>query len=257
MDERFLHFGVYEDAIQRDGNFLFHSVLSPLINSGLLTSKEVVDKALGYALNHNIPIASLEGFVRQIIGWREYMYGVYLTKGVQQRTSNYWNFSASMPDCFYSATTGIAPIDTTIKKLLATSYNHHIERLMLLGNFMLLCEIHPNEVYRWFMELYIDAYDWVMVPNIYGMSQFADGGMITGKPYISSSNYVLKMSDYTKGAWCSVWDGLFWRFMNKQREFFLSNPRLGMLIKTYDKMSAEQKNTHLKLADDFLNKLHV
>jgi deoxyribodipyrimidine photolyase-related protein len=134
------------------------------------------------------------------------------------------------------------PIDTTIKKLINTAYNHHIERLMILGNFMLLCEINPDKVYQWFMEMYIDAYDWVMVPNIYGMSQFSDGGLMATKPYISGSSYVLKMSNYKKGNWCETWDSLFWHFMNKHRNFFLSNPRLGMLIKTYDKMSDEKKN---------------
>jgi deoxyribodipyrimidine photolyase-related protein len=113
---------------------------------------------------------------------------------------------------------------------------------MILGNYMLLTETDPDAVYQWFMELFIDAYDWVMVPNVYGMSQFADGGLMATKPYISGSSYILKMSNYRKGDWTAVWDALFWNFMNRQRDFFLSNPRLGMLIKTYDKMSAERKS---------------
>jgi len=123
---------------------------------------------------------------------------------------------------------------------------------MVLGNFMLLCEFDPDEVYRWFMELFIDAYDWVMVPNVYGMSQFADGGLMSTKPYISGSNYLLKMSDYKKGAWQNVWDGLFWRFMHTHRTFFLQNPRLGMLVRTFDKMPDEKKHLHLKNAEEFL-----
>jgi deoxyribodipyrimidine photolyase-related protein len=126
---------------------------------------------------------------------------------------------------------------------------------MVLGNFMLLCEFDPDEVYRWFMELFIDAYDWVMVPNVYGMSQFADGGLMATKPYISESNYLMKMSDYKKGDWQLIWDGLFWRFMDKHREFFLSNPRLGMLIKTFDKMSDEKKTTLLYEAESYLGKI--
>lgn len=129
-----------------------------------------------------------------------------------------------MPASFYDGTTGVETIDTTIRKVLQTGYCHHIERLMLLGNFMLLCEIDPNEVYQWFMELFIDAYDWVMVPNVYGMSQFADGGLMATKPYISGSSYVLKMSHFKKGDWCPVWDALFWHFMRKQRHFFRPTP---------------------------------
>jgi deoxyribodipyrimidine photolyase-related protein len=127
---------------------------------------------------------------------------------------------------------------------------------MVLSNFMLLCEFDPDEVYRWFMELYIDAYDWVMVPNVYGMGQFADGGLMCSKPYISGSNYVLKMSDYKKNEeWTAIWDGLFWRFMHVHRDFFLSNPRLGMLVKTFDKMPEEKRNNHLSLAEKFLQQL--
>ena len=119
---------------------------------------------------------------------------------------------------------------------MQTGYCHHIERLMVLGNFMQLCEFDPDEVYRWFMEMFIDAYDWVMVPNVYGMTQFADGGLMTTKPYVSGSNYLMKMSDYKKGDWQQIWDGLFWRFMHVHRDFFLTNPRLGMLVNTFDKM---------------------
>lgn len=198
---------------------------------------------------------SLEGFIRQVIGWREFMRGMYEAKGRFARTKNYWGFTRKIPACFYSGETGIPPIDETIKKTLKTGYCHHIERLMVLGNFMLLCELDPDEVYTWFMELFIDAYDWVMVPNVYGMSQFADGGLLATKPYISSSNYILKMSDYSRGEWQTVWDGLFWRFMHHQRDFFSSNPRIGMLLKTWDKMSEEKRSAHLANATVFLENL--
>jgi deoxyribodipyrimidine photolyase-related protein len=146
-------------------------------------------------------------------------------------------------------------VDATIRKVLKTGYCHHIERLMVLGNFMLLCEFDPDEVYRWFMELFIDAYDWVMVPNVYGMSQFADGGLMATKPYISGSNYLMKMSDYKKGGWQTVWDGLFWRFMHTHRAFFLQNPRLGMLVRTFDKMPETKRQSHLIQAQTFLDSL--
>lgn len=171
--QRFHKFGDYEDAIHKDETLLNHSLLSPLINVGFLLPMDVVQKSIDYADVQGIPINSLEGFIRQIIGWREFIRGMYEVKGSQSRTTNYWNHKRKIPHCFYDGTTGIPPVDDTIHKVINHGYCHHIERLMIIGNFMLLCEIDPREVYRWFMELFIDAYDWVMVPNVYGMSQFA------------------------------------------------------------------------------------
>jgi deoxyribodipyrimidine photolyase-related protein len=252
---RFSEFGAYEDAILLNENILHHSVLTPMLNAGLLIPQFIIDEALLYASNQKIPLNSLEGFIRQIIGWREFIRAVYELKGNEERTKNYWGFTRKIPSSFWNGTTGIAPIDITIKKVLETGYCHHIERLMVLGNFMLLCEFDPDEVYRWFMELFIDAYDWVMVPNVYGMSQFADGGLMATKPYISGSNYLTKMSDYKKGDWQNVWDGLFWRFMHTHRNFFLQNPRLGMLVRSFDKMSDIKQQAHLNNAAQFLNSL--
>ncbi len=226
-----------------------------MLNAGLLTPQEVIDEALAFASENEVPINSLEGFVRQIIGWREFIRGIYVVKGREERTRNFWGFERKIPASFYEGTTGIEPVDVTIKKVLETGYCHHIERLMVLGNFMLLCEFDPDEVYRWFMELFIDAYDWVMVPNVYGMSQFADGGLMSTKPYISGSNYILKMSDYKKGGWQKTWDGLFWRFMHVHRDFFSSNPRLGMLLRTFDRMGEEKQKAHLEEAERFLKTL--
>jgi len=252
---RFSEFGVYEDAILSNENILHHSVLSPVMNAGLITPQFIIDEALQYAGNNEIPLNSLEGFIRQIIGWREFIRAVYELKGSEERTKNYWGFTRKIPPAFWNGTTGIEPLDITIKKVLETGYCHHIERLMVLGNFMLLCEFDPDEVYLWFMELFIDAYDWVMVPNVYGMSQFADGGLMATKPYISGSNYLMKMSDYKKGEWQKVWDGLFWRFMHTHRDFFLQNPRLGMLVRSYDKMPDIKQNTHLNNAEQYLKSL--
>ena len=188
--ERFSEFGVYEDAILKESSTLNHSILSPLMNVGILEPLDVVSKALSYSKNNDIPINSTEGFVRQIIGWREFIRGMYICKGNYSRTKNFWNFSRKIPKTFYDGTTGIGPIDNTIKTIIETGYCHHIERLMVLGNFMLLCEFDPDEVYRWFMEVFIDSYDWVMVPNVYGMTLFADGGTFATKPYIGGSNYI-------------------------------------------------------------------
>lgn len=256
LKTRFMDFGAYEDAIVANQNILHHSVLTPVLNVGLITPQYIIDETLLYAHNNNIPLNSIEGFIRQIIGWREFIRAVYELKGTEERTKNYWGFTRKIPPTFWNGTTGIAPIDNTIKKILATGYCHHIERLMVLGNFMLLCEFDPDEVYRWFMELFIDAYDWVMVPNVYGMSQFADGGLMATKPYISSSNYIMKMSDYKKGNWQAVWDGLFWRFMHTHRNFFLQNPRLGMLVKTFDKMPHTKQQEHLNNATQYLQSIN-
>ncbi|MCF2490191.1 cryptochrome/photolyase family protein [Dyadobacter sp. CY347] len=255
MAKRFEEFGKYEDAMVISEHFLHHSVLTPMLNTGLLTPKKVINATLKYARKHNIPLNSTEGFVRQIVGWREFIHGVYEFKGSKERTRNYWGFTRKMPESFWTGTTGIEPVDIVINKVLDIGYCHHIERLMVLGNFMLLCEFDPDDVYRWFMEMFIDAYDWVMVPNVYGMSQFADGGLMATKPYISGSNYLMKMSDFPKGEWQQTWDGLFWRFMDKNRKFFLKNPRLGMLIRTFDNMDEAKKQAHLQHADDFLKKL--
>ncbi len=253
--QRFAQFGVYEDAIVASQAVLHHAVLTPMLNTGLLQPQQIIDGALTAAKTYDVPLNSLEGFIRQVMGWREFIRIVYAREGGRQRTSNYWKFTRRIPASFWTGDTGIAPIDITIKKILQTGYCHHIERLMVLGNFMLLCEFNPNEVYRWFMEMFIDAYDWVMVPNVYGMTQFADGGLMTTKPYISGSNYLMKMSDYPKGNWQQVWDGLFWRFMHVHRRFFLTNPRLGMLVNTFDKMPPEKQQQHLNHAAQFLQQL--
>lgn len=255
LKNRFYDFGPYEDAILADEAVLHHSVLSPLLNTGLLAPQYVLEEALKYATQHGVPLNSTEGFVRQIVGWREFIRGIYECQGEAERRINFWGFSRKIPASFYKATTGVSPIDSTIRKVLQSGYCHHIERLMVLGNFMVLCEFDPDEVYKWFMELFIDAYDWVMVPNVYGMSQFADGGLMATKPYISGSNYLMKMSDYAKGDWQKIWDGLFWRFMHIHRKFFLQNPRLGMLVRTFDAMAATKQKKFIKDAERYLAQL--
>ena len=252
---RFEEFGEYEDAIVSKEITLHHSILTPMMNVGLLTPAFILEEALLFAEKNQTPINSLEGFIRQILGWREFIRAIYELEGTKERTTNHWKFDRKIPESFWTGTTGIEPIDSTIKKILETGYCHHIERLMVLGNFMLLCEFDPNEVYRWFMELFIDSYDWVMVTNVYGMSQFADGGLMATKPYISGSNYLMKMSDFPKGDWQPIWDGMFWSFMDRQRAFFLKNPRLGMLVSMFDKMPIEKKEAHFRNAEKMFSRL--
>jgi deoxyribodipyrimidine photolyase-related protein len=256
LEERFKNFGPYEDAVKRGQSLLFHSLLSPLLNSGLITPEIVINEVQTYAQSDKIPLNSLEGFIRQIIGWREFIRAVYELEGVRERTSNHFNHTNTMPNSFYNATTGVLPIDEIIERLLRTGYLHHIERLMLLANFMTLCEIDPNEIYRWFMELFIDAYDWVMVPNVYGMSTYADGGLITTKPYVSSSNYVRKMSDYPKGEWCDIWDALYWSFIDKNRETFSKNPRMSLMVNILNKKDKKNMEVLMKTAQEYLKTLH-
>ena len=193
--------------------------------------------------------------MRQIIGWREYMRGVYRLFGGRQRTMNFWNHHRPMPAAFYEGTTGSEPVDAVIRRVQRFAYCHHIERLMILGNFMLLCEIDPTAVYQWFMELFIDAYDWVMVPNVYGMSQHADGGLITTKPYLSGSSYVLRMSNFRKGPWCAIWDALYWRFIDRHRDFFASNPRMSVMVVQCERLGSRLEELR-RTAAEFLDRLH-
>ncbi len=257
LRERFEQFGPYEDAMSVRSVTLFHSILSPLLNAGLLTPAYVLAETLAYTDSNNVPLPSVEGFIRQLIGWREYMRMVYMVYGRKSRTSNYFKAETTIPSEFWTGTTGIVPIDDTIKTVLTYAYAHHIPRLMVLGNFMNLCGFKPDDSYRWFMELFIDAYDWVMVPNVYSMALYADGGLITSKPYIAGSNYLLKMSDYPRGEWTQIWDALFWNFVGTHFTTLQKEGRLGFIGVQYGKMSPEKKTENKKIALEFLKSLGV
>ncbi len=253
LHDRFNDFGEFEDAITTSHNRLFHSTLSPLINIGLLAPQDVLDQALAYAVAHNTPLNSLEGFVRQILGWREFIRASYETDGSSMRQQNFFHHTRPLPKSFWSSTTNVLPLDTSITTALTYGYNHHIERLMVLGNFMLLTQTNPLDVYRWFMSMYVDAYDWVMVPNVYGMSQFADGGSFATKPYISGASYLKKMSNYPKSDWEELWTALYWNFINTHVDFFSKNYRLSMMPKLLEKMPIATKQSHLHRAQKYLN----
>lgn len=255
LAHRLSYFGIYQDAMVPGESFLFHSVLSPLINNGLLTPEYVITETLSYAKKHKVPLNSLEGFIRQIIGWREFVRAVYVYAGEKQRSSNFFKHKRKIHASFWDGTTTLVPVDDAIKSALNTAYAHHIERLMVLGNCMLLCEYSPDSVYEWFMALFIDAYDWVMVPNVYGMSQYADGGMMTTKPYISSSNYIKKMSSYKSGEWCSIWDGLYWRFILKHKTVIQKNNRLKIMASFLNRMDKETLSEHITCAESYLKSL--
>ena len=250
--ERLEYFGVYEDAMRMGENFLYHSCISPLLNIGLITPLTII-KSASRVFNHGLaPINSVEGFIRQIIGWREFIRGIYRLKGNQQKKSNFWGHKRKLKQSWYEGTTGILPLDDNIKLTLRDGYNHHIPRLMIISNLMNLCQINPQNIYNWFMEMYIDSSDWVMIPNIFGMATYSDGGLMSTKPYACSSNYILKMSNYKKGEWCDIVDGLYWKFIETHKDFYASNPRLSFQLRLLGKMNIDRKKRIYRFADKFL-----
>ena len=240
LNNRLANFGDYEDALSDRDPFLFHSVLSPLINNGLLTPDLVLSKLFETCeanpkllTNH---LNSVEGFVRQIIGWREWIKGMYDNKYSEDLTQyNFFKAANDLTQDFYfeksSHLDNNLPLQVALDKVERYGYNHHIERLMVLGNWMLLSEVEPIQCYKWFMEMYVDAYDWVMVPNVFGMALFADGGIFATKPYVAGGNYLKKMSDYKISKEVEkLWTDKFWDFLLKHKPVFKANPRMAMLI---------------------------
>jgi deoxyribodipyrimidine photolyase-related protein len=243
VSDRLDGFGPYEDAISTTHPFINHGLLTPILNIGLLNPADVLEAVLDGA-GDNTPLASLEGFVRQVIGWREYMRSTYRLRGRRMRTVNLLNHRNELGTGWWDARTGLAPVDLVVSRVLDTGYAHHIERLMVLGNAMSLLRIHPDAAYEWFMAMFIDAYDWVMVPNVYAMSQFAAGADITTKPYVSGSNYLRKMSDLPPGEWTADWDALYWIFVDDHRQVFARNPRSRMLVSLLDRLGAGVLEDH-------------
>ncbi|NRA67125.1 MAG: cryptochrome/photolyase family protein [Pseudobacteriovorax sp.] len=252
-------FGSYQDALTDRSKFVFHSLLSPMLNAGLLIPEEVIQAVikLWETDKKTYPLNSVEGFLRQVIGWREFVRMIYHNFHDRMETTNFWQHTRKLGPEWYQGNTGIPPLDDCIKKANETGYNHHIERLMVVSNLMLLSEIHPKEVYRWFMEMFVDSADWVMAANVFGMGQFSEGGIFATKPYICGSNYLLKMSHYKKESWCDIVDGLYWRFVENKREFLSKNYRLSMMVRNLDKMSAERKGAIFDRAETFLERCTV
>tara|TARA_B100000989_G_scaffold26379_1_gene17050 strand:- start:3811 stop:5139 length:1329 start_codon:yes stop_codon:yes gene_type:complete len=252
LENKFNFFGDYEDAVYQKDNILFHSALSPFINIGLITPKEIMERIKEF--EGKIKINSYEGFIRQIIGWREFMRGIYQNYEKKLLESNFFNHEKKMKNSWYDGSTGLEPLDYAIRNALTYGWSHHIERLMILSNIMNLCEIKPNIIFNWFMEMYIDSSEWVMSPNVFGMGLFSDGGIFATKPYICGSSYFLKMMDFKKGDWCNIMDGLYWRFIEKKKEFFLKNPRLSMMVRILDKMDKDRKKMIFEKAETFIQK---
>ncbi|MBV9673906.1 MAG: cryptochrome/photolyase family protein [Verrucomicrobia bacterium] len=265
ITNRLPHFGAYEDLMVSGEPVLYHSVLSPLLNLGLLSPTECVEAAIEAYRKGKAPLNSVEGFLRQIIGWREFINGIYWTRMPGYKELNYLEADLPLPSWFYTAKTEMNCLHQVLKQVIDLGYNHHIQRLMVLGNFFLLSGIRPTEVERWYLEMYVDAYDWVMAANVYGMVLFADGGYMATKPYAASSTYINKMSSYCEGCRykpevktgpdACPYNYLYWNFYAKHQEKFRTNPRVRMMINTWLKKTESEKGAILRNASDFLEKL--
>lgn len=250
--ELLTHFGDYQDAMHTQEKYLFHSRLSFAMNSKILSPVEVVDKVLEhYNTNKNdIDISQVEGFIRQIVGWREYMRGIYWKEMPNYAQLNKLENKNPLPDFFWTGNTKMNCLKQAIGQSLSDAYAHHIQRLMVIGNFALLAQLHPDEVDQWYLGVYIDAIEWVEITNTRGMSQFADGGIVATKPYVSSANYINKMSNYCsschykhtqkQGEYACPFNVLYWNFLDAKKEHFKNNQRMNMMMSLLEKKSTEE-----------------
>jgi deoxyribodipyrimidine photolyase-related protein len=253
-------FGRYEDAMVTRNGTLFHSLLSFSLNTKMLSPLEVVEAAIAEfgARPDEISLPQIEGFVRQIIGWREYMRGVYWARMPEFSTLNFFNHDSPLPSWFWTGETKMKCMRTCIQQSLNTGFAHHIQRLMVTGNFALLYGAHPDEVDQWYLGIYVDAIEWVQITNTRGMSQYADGGFTASKPYVSSARYIRKMSDYCTGchynpalktgARSCPFNSLYWDFHDRHQSLLQKNPRIGMTYRTWEKMKQEEKLSLLERA---------
>ena len=255
ISKKLNNFGPFQDAVDTSKPFLFHSIISPMMNIGILPDILVVKISNDYYIKHkeSIPIASYEGFIRQVIGWRNYTYSLYLLEP-DMYNKNFLNHKKKIDDKYWIAETNIKPIDDIIKNIVKYSYAHHIERLMYLGNWFLINQVDPKEVHRIFMEWTVDAYDWVMVPNVHGMSQYADGGKMMTRIYFSSSNYIDKMSNYKKKKdeiWWKYWDAIYYSFINKHQDILSKNYATSRQVSHWKKKTEKEKASLLELAKSY------
>lgn len=265
VDHALPRFGDYQDAILDGNRFLYHSLLSAYINIGLLDTLEVCQAVEKEYENGGVPINAAEGFIRQIIGWREYMRGIYFREGPEYPTRNVLKHSRTLPALYWGAETDMRCMAKAVEQTRDEAYAHHIQRLMVTGNFGLLAGIDPGALHEWYLSVYVDAFEWVEAPNTVGMSQFADGGLVASKPYVSSGNYINKMSNHCKVCAYSVtkktgegacpFNLLYWHFMDRHRERFEGNPRMAQMYRTFDRMDADKRETVLKEAQGFLDRL--
>jgi deoxyribodipyrimidine photolyase-related protein len=256
------HYGDFQDAM-----FMYHSLVSFYINAGLLDPLDVCRRAEAEWQAGRAPLNAVEGFIRQIIGWREYMRGIYFLSGPDYVHRNVLSHSGRLPALFWGAPTKMACVGAVVAQTKAEAYAHHIQRLMVTGNFALLAGVDPYQVHEWYLAVYADAYEWVEAPNVIGMSQFADGGLLGSKPYVSSGNYIDKMSNYCGGCAYKVKDKtgpdacpfntLYWHFLDRHRDRFAANPRMGNMYGTWDRMDAGKRGVILAEAGAWLERLEA
>ncbi len=265
IDHALPDFGTYQDAMLSGDRFLYHAVIGLYLNAGLLTPLEVCQKAeAAWAAGH-APINSVEGFIRQILGWREYIRGIYFLHGPDYSRRNALNHQRKLPALYWGAETRMNCLHHAVMQTKEDAYAHHIQRLMVTGNFALLAGVNPAQVHEWYLAVYADAYEWVEAPNTVGMSQFADGGVVASKPYVSSGAYIDRMSDYCGACHYRVKDKsgdracpfnlLYWHFLTRHRERFANNPRMAQMYRTWDRMDADHRDRVLADAEAFLTRM--
>ena len=259
------NFGTYQDAMVENEPFLFHSVLSQYINYGLLSPLEVCQKAEAAWYEGAAPINAVEGFIRQIIGWREFIRGIYWLNMPGYTENNHFGAKRPLPAFYWDGNTEMACLSAAINQTLEEAYAHHIQRLMVTGNFAMLAGVNPFEVHQWYLSVYADALEWVEAPNVIGMSQFADGGVFATKPYASSGNYINKMSNHCNNCRYNVklktgneacpFNSLYWDFLHRNVDKLGGNARLGNVYRTWARISPEKQKSYLQSAEDFLENL--
>jgi deoxyribodipyrimidine photolyase-related protein len=263
IDNLLPKFGDYQDALMTNQPFLFHSLLSPYINIGLLQPLEVCLAVEQAYYNDKAPLNAVEGYIRQIIGWREYVRGIYWLKMPSYLEENALQASQELPDFYWTGDTDMHCLSEAIKQTLEHSYAHHIQRLMITGNFALLIGVNPIELHKWYLAVYIDAFEWVELPNTLGMSQFSDGGLLGSKPYASSGAYINRMSNYCPSCKFNVkeklgkdacpFNSLYWNFISKNKEYLRGNPRMSMPYRNLEKMDKKLASSLINQADNFVS----
>ncbi|KZM50945.1 cryptochrome/photolyase family protein [Labrenzia sp. OB1] len=258
-------FGTYQDAMLSGEKFLFHSVLSACLNAGLLDPLQLCRKVEAAYLEGKVPLNAAEGYIRQILGWREYVRGIYWLKMPSYASQNALAADRSLPEFYWTGETRMRCVGEAISQTLDEAYAHHIQRLMVTGNFALLAGVRPQEVHEWYLAVYADAYEWVELPNTLGMSQFADGGLLASKPYMSGGNYINRMSDYCGDCTYDVrqrtspqacpFNALYWDFLDRNAAVLKGNPRLGQPYATWSRMGAAKQEEYRKSAADVLARL--
>lgn len=265
IENRLPIFGDYQDAMLTDEPWMYHAHIGMYINIGLLLPLECIQDAEKAYQEGQAPLNSVEGFIRQILGWREYVRGIYWLKMPEYKKANFFDVKRKLPDFYWTGETKMNCISQCVKSTRELAYAHHIQRLMVLGNFALIAGLHPDDVNEWFLIVYADAFEWVEMPNVTGMILFADGGYLGSKPYAAGGSYINKMSDYCKkchykvskknGETACPFNYLYWDFLARNRVKLQGNARLGMMYKTYDRMNDEKKQAIAQDSAAFLDSL--